>query len=90
MLASAPRHWATLLRTGNRRAAVRYGRIKCPAYRTLRPRAFLIEAEQAFQDFIIGEAVGAPVGPAVGASNGTVEVAVGVVEPGRALVVEIG
>ena len=42
----------------------------------------LVELEQALQDLLVGK-VG---GPAVGGGDGGVEVAVGVVEPGGALV----
>jgi hypothetical protein len=48
--------------------------------------ALLVEFEQPLQDGVVAE-IG---GPAVGGGDGGVEVAVGVVEPGGALVVEVG
>ena len=51
--------------------------------------ALLVELEQALEDHVVGEAI-APIGPAVGGGDGLVQVAMGMVEPGRALVVEIG
>jgi hypothetical protein len=45
-----------------------------------------VERELPFQDFVVGEVVG----PAVGVEDGVVELAVGVLEPGGVLVVEVG
>ena len=48
-----------------------------------------VELEQPAQDLVVGHG-GAVVGPAVGDGDGLVEGLVGVGEPGRALVVEVG
>ena len=47
---------------------------------------FEVQGQQAFEDVVVGEVVG----PAVGVEDGVVERLVGNVEPGRALVVEVG
>jgi hypothetical protein len=53
--------------------------------------ALLIEAEQARQDFIVREQPGAPVvAPAVSLGHGFIERGMGVCQPLRARVVEVG
>jgi len=47
---------------------------------------FKVEGEETFEDVIVGELVG----PAVGVEDGVVELLVGEVEPGGALVVQVG
>lgn len=49
----------------------------------------MVKRQQAPQDFLVGH-VGRVVGPAIGSGDGGVEVLVGLVEPGRADVVEVG
>ncbi len=52
----------------------------------LRFRALLVECKQARQHLVLAQ----PVRPAIGGSDGAIERLVGMVEPGRAGIVEIG